>query len=261
MTFEFQANTHPGRTRENNEDSVVFDSALQIGVLADGMGGYNAGEVASGMATDLILGALCKDLAGANGSGEGAQLHNAIEDAVLKANTSIYEAARNNQQYSGMGTTLVMGVFKPERIVIGHVGDSRCYRLRDRSLALLTRDHSLLQEQLDAGLITPLQAANSGNRNLVTRALGVEDAVLLDLREHAVMPADLFLLCSDGLNDMVTDDEITAILNRKESLSRKADALIEAANAHGGRDNVSVLLVQAPGRRARRGLMARLLNH
>jgi PPM family protein phosphatase len=260
MTYEFCAHTHPGLARENNEDSVTFNEAAQLGILADGMGGYNAGEVASGMATAFISSEMGRWLAEAGGKANTKEVRRALEICVDNSNRSIFHAASTNPQYSGMGTTLVVGVFMDGRLIVGHIGDSRCYRLRGAAFAQITRDHSLLQEQLDAGLITPQQAAVSMNKNLVTRALGVEDSVLLEVNEHHVEAGDLYLICSDGLSDMVADAEIARILEARGSLPGKAKALIDAANANGGRDNISVLLVKAGGRSAKRGLMARLLR-
>jgi PPM family protein phosphatase len=144
--------------------------------------------------------------------------------------------------------------------MLGHIGDSRCYRLRGSEFVQITKDHSLLQEQMDAGLITPEQAAVSSNKNLVTRALGVEDAVLLEVNEHKVQPGDIYLMCSDGLSDMVDDEGIGSILAENAPLEQKAARLIDAANANGGRDNISVLLVQANTDSRKRGLISRLLG-
>lgn len=260
MTYEFCAHTHPGLARENNEDSVAFSESAQLGILADGMGGYNAGEVASGMATAFIQSEMGRWLSEAGGKANSKEVRRALEICVDNSNRSIFHAASTNSQYSGMGTTLVVAVFMDGRLILGHIGDSRCYRLRGAAFAQITRDHSLLQEQLDAGLITPQQAAVSMNKNLVTRALGVEDSVLLEVNEHQVEAGDLYLICSDGLSDMVADAEIARILETRGSLSARAKALIDAANAHGGRDNISVLLVKAGGRSAKRSLMARLLR-
>jgi protein phosphatase len=157
-----------------------------------------------------------------------------------------------------MGTTLVVGVFQGTRLVLGHIGDSRCYRWRSGSLVQITRDHSLLQEQLDAGLITPEQAAVSPNRNLVTRALGVETSVALEVNEHRVEPGDIYLMCSDGLSDMVSDSAIASFFSSDIPLDSLARSLIEGANACGGRDNISVLLVSASESSKRRSLMDRL---
>jgi serine/threonine protein phosphatase PrpC len=153
-----------------------------------------------------------------------------------------------------------VGVFRGTTLVLGHIGDSRCYRLRNGEFAQITKDHSLLQEQIDAGLITQEQAAGSSIKNLVTRALGVEDAVALDLSEHEVEVGDWYLMCSDGLSDMVDDAEIASILGGPAPMEQKADSLVAAANDHGGRDNISVLLVQVDASSEKRGLISRLLG-
>ncbi|MES2940124.1 MAG: Stp1/IreP family PP2C-type Ser/Thr phosphatase [Pseudomonadota bacterium] len=260
MDYEFCMRTDPGLARENNEDSVTIDEPTRLGILADGMGGYNAGEIASGMATTFIKSELGRWLAQAGRSANAREVRRAMEICVDNANRSIFNAANSNPQYSGMGTTLVLGVFNDGRLMLGHIGDSRCYRLRAGELVQITKDHSLLQEQMDAGLITPEQAATSSNKNLVTRALGVEDAVLLEVNEHRVDPGDLFLMCSDGLSDMVEDDAIGRILSADGPLEQKVAQLIDAANANGGRDNISVLLAQANNGSKKRGLISRLLR-
>jgi protein phosphatase len=260
MNYEFCFRTDPGLARENNEDSVTVDEPTRLGILADGMGGYNAGEVASGMATTFIKSELGRWLAQAGRHANAREVRRAMEICVDNANRSIFNAANSNPQYSGMGTTLVVGVFQDGRLMLGHIGDSRCYRLRATQLEQITKDHSLLQEQMDAGLITPEQAATSTNKNLVTRALGVEDAVLLEVNEHRVDPGDLFLMCSDGLSDMLDDEAIAHILSSEGSLEQKTVQLIDAANANGGRDNISVLLAQANSGSKRRGLISRWLG-
>lgn len=260
MNYEFCIRTDPGLARENNEDSVTVDEPTRLGILADGMGGYNAGEVASGMATTFIKSELGRWLAQAGRHANAREVRRAMEICVDNANRSIFNAANSNPQYSGMGTTLVVGVFQDGRLMLGHIGDSRCYRLRNGVLEQITKDHSLLQEQMDAGLITPEQAATSTNKNLVTRALGVEDAVLLEVNEHKVEPGDLFLMCSDGLSDMLDDEAIGRILLAEGGLEQKTVQLIDAANANGGRDNISVLLAQASSGSKKRGLISRWLG-
>ena len=260
MNYEFCFRTDPGLARENNEDSVTVDEPTRLGILADGMGGYNAGEVASGMATTFIKSELGRWLAQAGRHANGREVRRAMEICVDNANRSIFNAANSNPQYSGMGTTLVVGVFQDGRLMLGHIGDSRCYRLRQAHLEQITKDHSLLQEQMDAGLITPEQAATSTNKNLVTRALGVEDAVLLEVNEHKVEPGDLYLMCSDGLSDMLDDEANAQILTGDGSLEQKTVQLIDAANANGGRDNISVLLAQASSGSRKRGLISRWLG-
>jgi protein phosphatase len=260
MNYEFCFRTDPGLARENNEDSVTVDEATRLGILADGMGGYNAGEIASGMATTFIKSELGRWLAQAGRHANGREVRRAMEICVDHANRSIFNAANSNPQYSGMGTTLVVGVFQDVRLMLGHIGDSRCYRLRAGQLEQITKDHSLLQEQMDAGLITPEQAATSTNKNLVTRALGVEDAVLLEVNEHTVEQGDIYMMCSDGLSDMVDDGGIAKILVQDVPLEQKSQQLIEAANANGGRDNISVLLAFARTGSEKRGFISRLLG-
>jgi protein phosphatase len=179
---------------------------------------------------------------------------------VDNANRSIFNAANSNPLYTGMGTTLVMGVFQGNRAMIGHVGDSRCYRLRGETLQQITRDHSLLQEQIDAGLISHEQAQFATHKNLVTRALGVEDTVLLEVNEYRVEDADLYLFCSDGLSDMVSDERIAAILMEDATLEHMGRGLVDAANGSGGRDNISVILAMARSKPVRRGLLSRMLG-
>jgi PPM family protein phosphatase len=260
MLYEFCASTDTGLTREANEDSVVFEQATQVGVLADGMGGYNAGEVASGMATAFIQAEMSRWLSQAGKNANAKEVRRAMEICVDNANRSIFNAANANPHYAGMGTTLVMGVFQEGRLVLGHIGDSRCYRLRGSEFVQLTRDHSLLQEQIDAGIITPEQAEVSMNKNLVTRALGVEDAVLLEVHEHRVEVGDVYLMCSDGLTDMVDDADVAAIMRQDLGLERRAKQLVDTANANGGRDNISVLLAAANEGSGKRGLWSRLMG-
>lgn len=260
MIYEICTQTDPGLTRDNNEDAVTFDAATNLCILADGMGGYNAGEIASGMATAFIKSELGRWLAQAGKNANAKEVRRAMEICVENANHSIFNAANSNPQYSGMGTTLVVAVFQGMRLMLGHIGDSRCYRLRGTQFQQISKDHSLLQEQIDAGLITPEQALTSVNKNLVTRALGVEDAVLLEVNEHRVELGDIYLMCSDGLSDMINDDAIAAILLGSKSLDQGARQLVSAANNAGGRDNISVLLAQAKEASVKRGLLSRILG-
>ena len=247
MTLEFASALDVGRARTNNEDSVALDADAKVAVLADGMGGYNAGEVASGMASSIVCSSLGQWLRTHNVP-TPRELAHVMGQCVGQANRAIFDAANGDPKYSGMGTTLVMVAVAGVHLVVGHVGDSRAYRLRDGQLQRLTRDHSMLQEQLDAGLITPAQAARSTNRNLVTRALGVEAEVTLEVRDHSLMHDDLLLLCSDGLTDMVGDEGICDLLcHTHASLQHACHSLVDAANAAGGRDNISVVLVRAGG--------------
>ena len=260
MIYEICTDTDSGLARDNNEDAVAFDAQTGLCILADGMGGYNAGEVASGMACAFIKSEMSRWLSQAGLHANGNEVKRAMEICVQNANHSIFNAANSNPQYTGMGTTLVVGVFQAERLVVGHIGDSRCYRLRSGEFQQITNDHSLLQEQIDAGLITPEQALTSANKNLVTRALGVEDSVLLDVTEHRVEVGDVYLLCSDGLSDMVRDQPIADIMMGDVSLEQKATQLIAAANAGGGRDNISVVITHAKEATIKRGFLSRMLG-
>jgi len=245
--------TDPGVVRSHNEDAVWGDAAQGLVILADGMGGYNAGEVASGMATTLLSTNLqqiipeCKPREIDALSGK-CLAHQHIIEQVALANDSIYRAAQSQPQYAGMGTTLVIAWFFDNTVSVGHIGDSRLYRLRGEEFRQITRDHSLLQEQLDSGMITPEQAKYSQNKNLVTRALGVDPEVEVEIHDYEVLPGDIFLLCSDGLSDMVEDEEISMTVQTLQSnLDLAGDQLIQMANDNGGRDNVSVILVKVRG--------------
>jgi serine/threonine protein phosphatase PrpC len=258
MNYEICTQTDPGLARENNEDAVSFDVASKLCILADGMGGYNAGEIASGMAVAFIQSEMGRWLSQAGKHANAKEIRRALEICVENANHSIFNAANANLAYAGMGTTLVVGVFQQDRLILGHIGDSRCYRLRNGELVQITKDHSLLQEQLDAGLITPEQALTSTHKNLVTRALGVEDTTMLEVHEHRVESGDIYLMCSDGLSDMVSDAGIASVVASSDSLEQKAGQLIAAANDGGGRDNISVLLAQAEEALVKRGLLSRI---
>jgi PPM family protein phosphatase len=260
MNYQFHAVTDPGRARDNNEDSVAFDEEALVAVLADGMGGYNAGEIASGMATAFIKSELSRWLIEAGALAQPKEIRRAMEICVDNANLAIYNSANANPAFAGMGTTLVLGVFKEGRLLVGHIGDSRCYRLRSNSLEQITKDHSLLQEQIDAGLITQEQAAVSPIKNLVTRALGVEQAVMLEVNEFSVEPGDLYLMCSDGLSDMVTDEVIARIAGEASGLDQIAGHLVTAANDNGGKDNISVLMIAVNEAAEKKGFIARLLG-
>ncbi|WNO05564.1 Stp1/IreP family PP2C-type Ser/Thr phosphatase [Rhodoferax mekongensis] len=260
MNYQFHAVTDPGRARDNNEDSVAFDEEALVAVLADGMGGYNAGEIASGMATAFIKSELSRWLIEAGALAQSKEIRRAMEICVDNANLAIYNSANANPAFAGMGTTLVLGVFKDGRLLVGHIGDSRCYRLRSNTLEQITKDHSLLQEQIDAGLITQEQAAVSPIKNLVTRALGVEQSVMLEVNEFSVEPGDLYLMCSDGLSDMVADEVIARIAGEASGLDQIAGRLVSAANENGGKDNISVLMVAVNEAAEKKGLIARLLG-
>ncbi len=243
--WEFAALTDTGRVRRNNEDAVAVDAATGLAIVADGMGGYNGGEVASGMAVALLRAGLGRWLGRAGPAAPARALRRAMDESLAETNDAILDAGNTNPQLQGMGTTLVMGAFGPRRVMVAHIGDSRCYRLRDGELRALTRDHSLLQEHLDAGLLTPEEAARFPHRNLVTRALGIERGAEPEIHLHDARPGDLYLLCSDGLHEMVGDAQILTVLLQKTDIQEKATLLVSVSNDNGGRDNVSVVLAKA----------------
>lgn len=247
MDFEFFSQTDTGRVRTNNEDSIALDETCAVAVLADGMGGYAAGEVASGMACDFIQAELGRWLHEAAHNASDNDVKRAMDICVDNANRAIFSASNSNPTYAGMGTTLLLAVFRPGRLLMGHIGDSRAYCWRDNRLQQITKDHSLLQEQIDAGMLTPEQALYATNKNLVTRALGVEDLVLLETHLHEVLPGDVILMCSDGLSDMLVDAQIAEVMAAHTHLPDMGAALIAAANEAGGRDNIAVVLVRAQG--------------
>lgn len=249
-TLQIVRLTDVGLKRDHNEDAIASDAEIGLVVLADGMGGYKAGEVASEIAVLTIVAELKEAMleldAGQIDPVTEMQAESLLViDAVNKANESIYNVSQDQPQCAGMGTTLVMGLFTNNRLLVGHIGDSRMYRLRDEEFMQLTEDHSLLQEQLNSGLITAEQAKTSTNKNLVTRALGVDPHADLELHEYAVEVGDIYLLCSDGLTDLVEDEEIhTALQKLNTNLELAANQLVEMANDNGGKDNISVILVR-----------------
>jgi protein phosphatase len=250
--LEITSQTHSGMVRSHNEDSVACDAACGLAVLADGMGGHNAGEVASGIAVSVLSVEIKHHLQSAHpedkdASGEDVGV-TLLREYMQKANASIFNAAQSQPQYAGMGTTVVAGLFYDNRVAVGHIGDSRMYRLRGEIFECITRDHSLLQEQIDAGMIRKEDARLSRNKNLVTRAVGVDPEVEAEVHVHEVQAGDVYLFCSDGLNDMVEDEEIGSALKMLQAnLPLAASQLIEMANDNGGRDNVSVILVKVKG--------------
>jgi PPM family protein phosphatase len=244
MHCEFFSLTHVGRVRQNNEDALAVVPQAGLAVLADGMGGYSAGEVASEMATRTVLEQLAPALERSRQEGWKADIARLMARSVAAANSAVFEASRHTPAYRGMGTTLVVVVFQHKRLLVGHIGDSRLYRWRNGELLALTRDHSMLQQQIDAGLITPGVARFAPYKNLLTRALGMEDEVRLDVAEHDLAPDDVYLLCSDGLNDMLSDEHMAEILTDHPDMETAGQALMDAANAAGGRDNISLIMAR-----------------
>ncbi len=240
-----------GRKRANNEDSTATDEQSGLVVVADGMGGYRSGEIASAIAVSVIVEDIRNEMSkhcGAESNGVTTTAAALIQNAVKNANATIFRTAQNDPKCCGMGTTVVCALFNGGRITIAHVGDSRVYRLRDQQFKQLTSDHSLVQELVDRGVYSPQQASVHTPRNLVTRALGIDLTVEIDVTEEDIRTDDIFLLCTDGLNDMVGDEDIQAIVeNFRADLNGAAQRLINLANENGGKDNVSVVLAKVLG--------------
>jgi serine/threonine protein phosphatase PrpC len=243
--LDIAAATHRGRLRLQNEDCVAADAAIGLAVLADGMGGHNAGEVASRMAVDVITAGIQASVKKAAGQHTRASAESLIANHISQANERIYEAGQVRGEYSGMGTTVVVAFWHERSVSVGHVGDSRMYRLRARELKQLTHDHSLAQEHVDLGLLSSEEARTAPIRSVLTRTVGNGPQVTAELNTFSVAADDLYLLCSDGLTDMLTDEQISeALISFGTTIQNAADQLIAQANHHGGVDNVSVILAR-----------------
>jgi PPM family protein phosphatase len=240
--------TDTGKVREHNEDTIGVDGDIGLLVLADGMGGYNAGEVASGIAVKTIVNLVREavareDLEGADKDSGLARPSIILRDAIYRANKIIHQTSKTQPQCEGMGTTVVACLFYDNRVSIAHVGDSRLYRLRAERFEQVTMDHSLLQELVDRGFYSAEEAQRATNKNYVTRALGVEPNVEVEINEQPVQKGDYYVLCSDGLSDMVEDDDIHLTISTfGANLDSVAKQLTQLANDNGGRDNVSVVM-------------------
>lgn len=246
LTLEIAAKTDPGVLRTLNEDSIATDTELGLLVLSDGMGGYQCGNVASSITTQVIMEGLTQGLK--DTPGHPSAVAALIENVVKRANRAIYlegtKRAEHGQEQA-MGSTLALLLFQNNHVTLAHVGDSRIYRLRGQHLELMTHDHSLLQEQIDQGVLSAEAAATSHNRHLVTRGLGLQAEVEVALSECEAFPGDIYLLCSDGLNDMVDNADIERVLNSLQAnLPLAASQLVMIANDNGGEDNISVILAK-----------------
>jgi len=244
--YEMVGATDTGRVRSHNEDSIATDADIGLATLADGMGGYNAGEVASGIAVAMIPADMRKILAGrpANLMSD-PDVEKLISDQAARVNTAIYGAAQKEAQYAGMGTTLVIAFWHDNKLTVGHLGDSRLYRLRGEAFEQITKDHSWMQQQIDQGLVTKEQARTSKKKNLVTRACGIDPNVETEVHTYPTERGDVYLLCSDGLSDMLTDEDIQlTVSSLRSNLPLAAEQLVQQANDNGGRDNISVILVR-----------------
>lgn len=241
MDIKMSGTTHQGMVRINNEDSISTLDDIGVAILADGMGGHQAGEVASSMAVEMVQ-QYFADVMGNPGSVPNGE--NLLESIGL-ANTAVFELSQERPECAGMGTTIVVCNFINGKIITAHVGDSRLYCLRDNSLAQITQDHSVVQELVSRGFMSQEEANNSMNKNLVTRALGIEATVEADLNEQQYQSGDVYLLCSDGLSDVVPDTEIEkTLVEHQADIGSTAKYLVDQANTAGGPDNISVILVK-----------------
>lgn len=228
--------TNIGKVRQTNQDALISSPKDSLWGVADGMGGHNGGEAASTGARDGLLEQL---------SGKVPE-QGALRTAIGAVNRSLFLLQKEDETLSGMGTTLTVLWVSDQCVYIGHVGDSRAYRLRDGEFKQMTEDHSVVAELLRSGMLTPEQAANHPMRNVITRAVGTEDGIEIDLMCEERRPGDVWLVCSDGLHGMVTDEKMAEII-KKNKLEKAADKLIAAALEGGGRDNISLVLLQDKG--------------
>lgn len=243
-SYESTSATHKGMRREHNEDSYLVDPDLGLYIVADGMGGHQAGDVASRLCVDAIQKRLAETLVNAKDDPEA--LGNTVLDALNHANQTIRRSPLFDRQQANMGTTVALVLTRGDEAIVAHVGDSRVYRMRGGKMIALTRDHSFLQAQVGAGFVSKEEARLSHNRNLVTRALGMEASVSADVGHSRVAPGDVFLICSDGLNTMVSDNDIEIAVNElQENLDLTGQVLVQVANDHGGHDNITLVLLKA----------------
>ncbi|HTO59296.1 MAG TPA: Stp1/IreP family PP2C-type Ser/Thr phosphatase [Pseudomonadales bacterium] len=236
------ARSDQGRVRDNNEDCLAYDARLGIAVLADGMGGLRAGEVASATAVEAVMQHLIENTERLNARDVGETLREALD----LANRRVYALADSRREFNGMGTTLVVGAMHDGHFIAAHVGDSRAYRFRGGSLTRLTSDHSLVQQLVEQGILSAAEARRAPNRNIVTRAVGIEFEVECDLVEVDAQDGDVFLLCSDGLTVMIDDPAIAffCAAHTADEPARLVETLVNAALAEGGFDNVSVVALK-----------------
>jgi protein phosphatase len=251
MRITYQSVSDVGRKRKGNEDSLFLNPDQRLFVVADGMGGHAAGEVASKVAVDSINEFVCltggdEEITWPFGLDENISYDgNRLKTAIRHANRKVLEATKEKSEYEGMATTVAAVLVDGDMANIGHVGDSRIYLFSEGALSLLTSDHSWVNEQIQSGVISPDQARSHPLRNVVTRALGGKTDLAVDMQVRKMKPGEVLLLCSDGLTTMVPDEEIEQVLQENMvDLKAAADALVNAANEHGGEDNITVVLLQ-----------------
>jgi serine/threonine protein phosphatase PrpC len=245
--FKIGAMTDVGKVRAVNEDHFSVEGELGLFMVADGLGGQNAGEVASKMAIDIIRGHVNNNKVMLVGEYEEefASETNKVLSAIRLANSAIYDAGQGNSEQRGMGTTISTVRINGDVMALAHVGDSRIYRIREGRMERLTVDHSLVEEQLKRGIITEEEAMQSTHKHVITRALGAEETILIDADEEVLLNRDKILLCTDGLTDMVGEEDIARIIGRYgDDPQRACEELVDIANDKGGIDNITVVLVE-----------------
>ena len=260
---EIVGKTDVGKVRKRNEDSMGMLPELGLIVVADGMGGHKSGEVASSLAIETILTFAKKMLGGSQqivpeGDAGVSPRSRQLSHFLTSANTIIWEKSRAFPKDHGMGTTVVAALVDGNTITVAHVGDSRLYVYRKGALERLTEDHSLVMDQVKHGLISEEEAEKSNLQNILTRALGTEENVKVDVQDHPIFPGDQFLLCSDGLTKMVTDKEMAEVLGRGLSPEKVVDTFIEMALEGGGVDNTTVGIVRVG--EEKRGLFSQVIS-
>jgi serine/threonine protein phosphatase PrpC len=251
MKIRYAAKTDVGMKRTHNEDYFSLIEDEQLFLVADGMGGHASGEVASKMAAETISEFYQRTREDEEVTWPYkmdrslSYVENRLVCAIKLANLRIFETSCRDIRYKGMGTTICSTLVVGDKVYVGHVGDSRVYRIRDGQIHLLTRDHSLLEDYKEAKPdMTEEEERNFPHKNVITRALGMRETVQVDIRAHQIRSGDVYLLCSDGLSGMVVDDQILQITSNAKSLERAVAELVDAANRNGGTDNVTTLMLQ-----------------
>lgn len=250
MKLEIFGKSDAGKVRTNNEDGFLIDEEISLFTIADGMGGHNSGEVASKMAVNVICDSMRRFILNGQKAIFGkvnpqlSEHTNQLGSSIRLSNQFIYETARSKTHYQGMGTTVDSALIQKNKISIGHIGDSRIYLVREGVLHQLTQDHSLVAEQVRQGLLTKEEGEKSHLKNILTRALGVDESVEVDLIEMDCYDGDLLIACTDGLNRMVTDEEILNTVRQMKNPKMIVEHLIDLANAAGGMDNITVISAQ-----------------
>ena len=250
LRVRFAGETDVGRKRDHNEDNLYLPTDERFAIVADGMGGHASGEVASQIAVDSVV-----DFFKASAEENvmtwpfkvdraNRQEINRLVLGIKLANLKVFEAAQRDEQLHGMGTTLVSIFFLDDCAIIGHVGDSRCYRIREQEIVQITEDHSLLNDYLKMKRLTPGEASNFAQKNVIVRALGMKESVQVDIFTETPRLGDIYVLCTDGLSGMISDDEIRTIARAEAELDKACEKLIAAANANGGVDNITVVLAR-----------------